>query len=52
MHHLLHVASGKIVGFEIIAGHAGQSGLVCLDHGSDYHRCGHFTDTHQHELQQ
>jgi hypothetical protein len=50
MNHFLEIASGQIVGLEVVAGHVGQTGFMSLNHGL-YDFCyGHFTDAHEHQL--
>ena len=52
MDHALHITSGEVVGFEIVACDVLKAGFVGLDQGADDYCGRHLSDTHQHELEQ
>ena len=52
MHYLLDIASGQIVGLEVIAVDIVEPGLVGFDERAYDDGCGHLAYAHQEELHQ
>ena len=52
MHHALHVSTGHIVSFKVVARNILQSGLVCLNQAGHNYSGRHITNAHQKQLHQ